>query len=91
MTEKDLRDLGFSVYKGDGFYYYVYEFGESGLSLLSNANDEVESHKENGWFVDLFDYDGIRFLDRKDVEDFMNLINKVYDVKQKNRKDFFIW
>ena len=42
LTEKDLKDLGFKKAKGEGFYYFVYEFGKfnSALDLISSASDE---------------------------------------------------
>ena len=80
MKEQDLISLGFEKIKvsaeesGDKpFYYYTLDFGASGFSLISNDNDDA---KENGWFVEMFDYENIRFENYQDVSDLIRVINK---------------
>lgn len=72
MKEQDLIDLGFTKENGDDFYYYVYDFTR-GLSLITNASDEVVDNK---WFVEIFNTeDEIRFTDKQDVSNLIELIN----------------
>jgi hypothetical protein len=80
MKEQDLIDLGFKRYdvsaeeSGDiPFYYYTYEITNE-LCLISSDNGVAE---KDGWSVEMFDYDGIKF---NNVEDLKNLI----DVIEKN-------
>lgn len=72
MKEQDLIDLGFQKQNDDDFYYYTYDFTK-GLSLITNANDEVVDNK---WVVEIFNTeDEIRFTDKQDVNDLILLIN----------------
>ena len=72
MKEQDLIDLGFQKQNDDDFYYYTYDFTK-GLSLITNANDEVV---DNEWVVEIFNTDDkIRFTDKQDVNDLILLIN----------------
>ena len=72
MKEQDLIDLGFQKQNDDDFYYYTYDFTK-GLSLITNANDEVVDNK---WVVEIFNTeDEIRFTDKQDVNDLIELIN----------------
>lgn len=74
MKEQDLINLGFkrndvsAEDSGDfPFYYYTYEITNE-LCLISADDGEA---KKDGWYVEMFDYDGIKFTD---VEDLKNLI-----------------
>ena len=87
MREEDLVSLGFELVEvsaeesGDeGFYYFNYDFGVSGLSLLTNDNTEA---KEDNWFVEIFDYDNIRFTNYQDVRDLINIIEKGINISKK--------
>ena len=87
MREEDLVSLGFEVVEvsaeesGDeAFYYFEYDFGVSGFSLISNENTEA---KEDNWFVEIFDYDNIRFTNYQDVRDLINIIEKGINISKK--------
>jgi len=75
MTEQDLIDLGFKrVEDFDGdevFHYYNLDLVE-GFSLISNDSDNAEK----GWYVELFDVDGIRFVEREKLEEFINVVKR---------------
>lgn len=81
MKEQDLISLGFErtdVSKeesGDeAFYYYTYDFGfKYGVSLISC--DDLEA-KEDGWFVEIFEDDQVRWYKYQDVLDFITVIKK---------------
>ena len=73
MKEQDLIDLGFTKEFGEDFYYYVYDFSK-GLSLISQANDEVV---DNEWFVEVFDYESLKIDELNVLIDFINVINKM--------------
>ena len=73
MKEQDLIDLEFTKEFGEDFYYYVYDFAR-GLSLITQANDEVVN---NEWVVEFFDSNSaIAFTDKESVESLIKLINK---------------
>jgi hypothetical protein len=75
MKEQDLIDLGFKrVEDFDGdetFYYYDLDLVE-GFSLISNDSDNAKE----GWYVELFDVDGIRFVEREKLEEFINVVKR---------------
>ena len=72
MKKQDLIDLGFKKENDDDFYYYTYDFTK-GLSLITNANDEVV---DNEWVVEFFDSNtAIAFTDKESVEKLIKLIN----------------
>jgi hypothetical protein len=77
MKEQELIDLGFEKRFGDtdelGWYYFKYDFGR-GLSLISNASDEVADDKQ--WFVEVFEEEKIRFTDATEMAGLINLIEK---------------
>ena len=80
MKEQDLISLGFKKIEvsaeesGDKpFYYYTLDFGTNEFSLISNDNDDAN---KNGWFVEIFDYEKIRFYTYQDVSDLIRIINK---------------
>jgi hypothetical protein len=83
MKEQDLIDLGFkrtdvtaeeSGYERD-WYYYDIDFGDKrGISLISPADNEVVGNK---WFVEVFEDPSIRIENKKDLEDFIRIINKI--------------
>ena len=77
MKEQDLIDLEFTKEFGEDFYYYVYDFAR-GLSLITQANDEVVN---NEWVVEFvvefFDSNSaIAFTGKESVESLIKLINK---------------
>ena len=73
MKEQDLIDLGFTKEFGDSFYYYVYDFVK-GLSLITNANDELINGK---WVVEVFETnDKIQFTNIDSIKKLIKLINK---------------
>jgi hypothetical protein len=75
MKEQDLIDLGFKRvedFDGDeAFYYYDLNLVE-GFSLISNDSDNAK----DGWYVELFDVDGIRFVEREQLENFINVVKR---------------
>ena len=75
MKEQDLIDLGFKRiedFDGDEtFYYYDLDLVE-GFSLISNDSDNAE----NGWYVEFFDVDRIRFADKENLEEFINVVKR---------------
>ena len=80
MKEHDLISLGFERVdvsaedSGDeAFYYFTLDLTRSGLSLISC--DDADA-KEHGWFVELFDYEGVRFESYQDLITFIQLIKK---------------
>jgi hypothetical protein len=81
MKEQDLIDLGFTKEVDEDFYYYVYDFAsrksfisEKGLSLITQANDEVIN---NEWVVEFFDLNpSIALTDKESVETLIKIINK---------------
>lgn len=94
IEEQDLIDLDFKkvlVSKEehggpDDFYYYVvylFEgdgiFGNDGLCLISNANDDVINSK---WKVELFDYDNYYFDDIKSLTEFILAARNVQKKKE---------
>jgi len=73
MKEKDLIDLGFQKEYGDTkWYYYTYDLAE-GLSLITNASDEL---LDNEWYVEVFESGQIRFINKKELEGFINIVRK---------------
>ena len=79
MKEQDLIDLGFertnvsAEESGDNpFYYYTYNITDE-LCLISSDNGEAE---KDGWFVEMFDYDGIKFTNVKDLKTLMDVIKR---------------
>ena len=87
MTEHELIDLGFECCQEDGLslsddavavasdpdYYYYYYHIANGLGLISNENDRL---LDDEWFVEVFDTDPeIRFNTKKEVLDFLSIIN----------------
>ncbi len=79
MKKQDLIDLGFKRIDVSAeergcfpFYYYIYDI-TSELCLISS--DDEESKKE-GWSVDFFDYDNIKFTNAKDLKTLIEIIEK---------------
>jgi hypothetical protein len=79
MKEQDLIDLGFKRYdvsaeeSGDvPFYYYTYDITDE-LCLISSDDGEA---KKDGWSVEMFDYDGIKFTSIEDLKTLINVIEK---------------
>ena len=79
MKEQDLIDLGFertnvsAEESGDNpFYYYTYNITNE-LCLISSDNEEAE---KNGWFVEIFDYNGIKFTNVEDLKALMDVIKR---------------
>jgi hypothetical protein len=81
MKEQDLIDLGFerndvtAEESGDiPFFYYTLDFGLSrGISLISCDDEQA---KEDGWYVEIFEDNSIRFNDYQDVSDFIRIVKK---------------
>lgn len=83
MKEQDLIDLGFERTDvsevesgGDAFHYYTLDFSK-GFSLISCASDEktlVAGHYR--WYVEVFDTPEINFVEKKDLEEFINIIKR---------------
>ena len=79
MKEQDLVELGFKEVNvtaeeaGDdkGFRYYEYEFSRNGLQLISNTDDELV---DEGWVVEIFEYNDIVFKDKATLTSFMKLV-----------------
>jgi hypothetical protein len=79
MKEQDLIDLGFERYNvspeesGDfPYYYYTYDITDE-LCLISSDDGEA---KKDGWSVEMFDYDGIKFSNTEDLKTLINVIEK---------------
>jgi hypothetical protein len=79
MKEQDLIDLGFERYdvsaedSGDvPFYYYTYDITDE-LCLISSDDGEA---KKDGWSVEMFDYDGIKFSNTEDLKTLIDVIEK---------------
>jgi len=79
MKEKELIDLGFerkdvtAEESGDfPFYYYTYYITKE-LCLISSDDGEA---KKDGWSVEMFDYDGIKFTNVEDIKALIDLINR---------------
>jgi len=79
ITEKDLHLLSFekvdvtaaeSGYPND-WYYYTYDFPN--FCLISSDNEQAKSE---GWHVEFFEAEKIRFTEAKDLYDLMWLIKK---------------
>jgi len=81
MKEQDLINLGFKrtdvseEESGDKpFYYFTLDFGlSSGISLISCDDGKA---KEDGWYVEIFEDDSIRFDEYQDVSDFIRIVKK---------------
>ena len=75
MTEQDLIDLGFKRiedFDGDEvFHFYDLSLVE-GFSLISNDSDNAKQ----GWYVELFDVDQIKFVKKKELEKFINIVKR---------------
>ena len=79
MKEQDLIDLGFTrsnvsaEESGDiSFYYYTYDITDE-LCLISSDDGEAE---KDGWSVEMFDYDGIKFSNVEDLKALITVIEK---------------
>ena len=79
MKEQDLVDLGFkrnnisAEESGDKpFFYFTYNITDE-LCLISSDNDEA---KRNGWYVELFDYDDIKFTSLEDLKTLIDVIER---------------
>ena len=79
MKEQDLIDLGFerkdvtAEESGDfPFYYYTYDITKE-LCLISSDDGEA---KKDGWSVEMFDYDGIKFTNGEDLKTLITVIEK---------------
>ena len=82
MTEQDLINLGFKKENvsaeesgTDPYHYYVYDLSDTDLNfcLISSANDEA---KDDNWYVELFNFDTMRFNTIEDVKLFINLVER---------------
>ena len=77
MKEKELIALGFEKCFGEpdepDWYYFTYDFGNGGFSLITNASDELVDGK---WVVEVFEDTSIRFTNKKDLQQLIKLIEK---------------
>jgi len=75
MKEQDLIDLGFKRiedFDGDEvFHCYNLDLVE-GFSLISNDSDNAKDK----WYVEFFEADGIRFVEREQLEKFINIVKR---------------
>ena len=83
MKEQDLIDLGFERTDvseiesgGDPFHYYTLDFSR-GFSLISPSNDKLVTDK---WVVEIFNTEGIRFVDKNELEQFINIVKRNINV-----------
>jgi hypothetical protein len=82
MTEQDLIDLGFEKtdlidlglegINEDTFYYYALDLVR-GLELISNDSDDLVDGK---WYVELYEADRIRFVDKENLEEFITIVKR---------------
>jgi len=79
MKEKELVALGFertdvtAEESGDiSFYYYTYDITDE-LCLISSDDGEA---KKDGWSVEMFDYDGIKFTNVEELKTLIEVIEK---------------
>ena len=82
MKEKDLIELGFELnnipMEESGcdfdYYYYTKNFGDKDypFCLISNSSDNVEN---NEWYVKIFDFEGIKFTTRYQLEKLIEVLN----------------
>lgn len=73
MKEQDLIDLGFEkkvIIARNTCHYYIYDLTEQ-LSLISSDNDEAE---KNGWYVEFFEVDDIRFTNVRELAKLITII-----------------
>lgn len=79
MKEQDIINLGFEKEYGENqaFYYYTLNIGKdrSPLSLISNANDEAID--EDWWYVEILNYEYIKFKKRDQLRDFIHLLENL--------------
>ena len=78
MTEKELIQLGFEKQidaSTSTFYYYTLDI-TSGLSFITQANDEVENGE---WVVELFESSEIKFKDIKTLSTLIDILNQNKD------------
>ena len=71
MKEQDLIDLGFEREDEDSFYYYTLDLVR-GLELISNDSDNAKDK----WYVELYEADRIRFVDKDNLEEFINVVKR---------------
>jgi len=86
MTEQQIIDLGFFKIEippeesGDEYYYfYEYEFGNTGLCLVTPAHDNVD----NDWWVEPFNYEGLRIHDYDLLVQLMETVNTILIANKK--------
>lgn len=80
MKEKELVALGFTRVditaeesgEENDWYYYILDFGNRSFSLISCTNEDAK----DGWFVELFEDDTIRFTNSTDVMALIDIINR---------------
>lgn len=73
VEETQCKDFNGNEWFEDGFYYYTYDV-TSGLSFITQSNDEVE---DDNWFVELFNTDiPIRFHKFEEVQNLLNILEK---------------
>jgi hypothetical protein len=78
MTEKELIQLGFEKQVddwervNDTFYYYTLDI-TSGLSFITQANDEVENGE---WVVEIFESPDIKFKDAKTLSTLIDILTQ---------------
>ena len=79
MTEKKIIALGFEKQVeddiADPFYYYTLDI-TSGLSFITQANDEV---KNGEWIVEIFNASEIKFTNPKTLSTLIEILNNNKD------------
>ena len=87
MTEQQIIDLGFfkvevppDVSGSDYYYFYEYEFGDTGFTLVSPADTDI---KNNDWYVEPFEYPGLRIFDYDLLVHFMETVNTIMIANKK--------
>jgi len=80
MTVEELVKLSFKKINvseeesgGKAFHYYTYDIGNGTISLITQANNEVEN---GNWHVEVFNDTSIRFETIEDVTKFIQVIEK---------------
>ena len=88
MTQQDLVDLGFELiswseealaengWDDDPYYYYFLE--SKVFTFTSNTSTEFDlpDPEGDGWYVEIEDYENIRFYKKEEFKTFVELLEK---------------